>query len=214
MRIPVTTLDSFRLFRDFEFIEQSEMIDRINRVPTEPNQKMYLGAALHLVLEDPERFRDGHVFTVQPADFRGNFEPPAEIRFDMIGVHEILDSIPHGVVELKTEYEIGGVTLSGITDLILGTTIYDHKVSTRAPKPDNLAESYQWRCYLEMFSCDRFIYNCIQVKLNRKRGFYELLAINQFEHYRYPCMRDDIKQLIADFVAFAQLVGIDQSKAA
>lgn len=212
MRIPVTTLESFRLFRDYDFIEQDEMIARINRHPIEPNEKMYLGSALHKVLEKPEQFTDGANFTVPSESLKqGDFAPSHSFTFDGLGVHEILHGLPHGIAELKTKAPFAGVTLSGIVDLISGTTIYDHKVSTKAAKPDSYSESVQWRCYLEMFGCDRFVYQHIQVRYDSKREFYEVLDVSRFEHYRYPMMASYLKWLIGEYLAFCRDVGIKEA---
>lgn len=211
MRIPVTTLESFRLFRDYDFIDQDEIIKRIKREPEAPNERMWLGIALHKVLEHPAPYFDGGAYyTVKPEHLaeRG-FQPEKTLRFNAMDVDGNLRSLPDGVVELKTTYDIAGVTLSGIADLLHGVSVYDHKVSTKAPKPDSYAESVQWRCYLEMFHADRFVYNHIQIKHNRKHDFYEVVESSRFEHYRYPGMREDIVNLIGDFKDFVHMVGIE-----
>lgn len=212
MKFAVTTLESFRLFRDYEFIDQQEMIDRINRVPVEPTDRMYLGSALHKILENPDEFRDGANFTVSPHLLaQGEFAPSHPFTFDGLAVHGALHQLPQGPVELRSELEIGGVTLRGIADLISGVTVYDHKVSTRAPKPDSYAESMQWRCYLEMFCAERFVYNHIQLSKNPDTGIYELVDVSRFEHFRYPAMTADIERVVADLVDFVKMIEVQEA---
>lgn len=189
VRLSPSDLEALRYYLRSEYMTLEEVIARLRR-EAPPNIKMEAGSALHSILEHSGnevldwREQDGKrfVFTL-----------------------DATMTIPP-IRELKTEYEmvVDGqpVVVACVTDVLDGITCWDHKYSEKF-EPENYVDSLQWRVYLRVFRCHRFIYNVFSGRQN-KDGDWLVNDLNQFTCWRYPDMNRDIDIAIGEFLEFAR----------
>ena len=171
-------LEAYRLYNTFEWMTQDELHASLTG-QYEANDKMRLGTALHNLLE-----WDDTVYSVVVDDDVYQFDD---------SIDNIRRQFPkHAAKEQATSKFIGDITLTGRADLITGNSVWDHKVSTKAPDADKYIHSMQWRAYLYLFNLDVFVYNVIQIK--KLKGIWTVINNMKFEHYRYPNMSTHVEQ--------------------
>lgn len=201
IRISPTMLDSFRLYREAEFISAEEMENRILRLPTPETPAMALGTAAHACLAgvcerlggDPAAYRSGeYVFDAVSIDGA------------RAGLEKALPEVP-GYIDLM----VGGVLvrLGGRTDYLYGNTVYDIKTSDKPIDPDKPDRSMQWRCYMLIFNVKRIYYrhlwlNCME------NGIWEVKDWHEVALYSYPDLRRDVLAQLGLLLEFARSRGI------
>jgi len=189
MRISVSDIECFRRYRDNEDVTLEGCLAQLRR-ESPPSPAMMAGSALHKALE------------TMPGEFEGVELVQDGFSFEFLGSIEL--SIPP-VRELKGEMLIdtllGQVTLVGVVDVI-GNEIGDYKLSGRFDA-ERLADSYQWRCYLMMFGCHKFVYKVFVGSENRDSATdWTIKEYHELPVYRYPGMEADIQKQIEECAAF------------
>lgn len=190
MRLSVTDLDSFRYYKESEEMDVDALLRRL-RKQEPPSQAMLAGRALHSVLEHATA---GAALDVAEAEgFKFHFKVDCAIELP-------------AVRELKGEVQIvtpaGLVTLVGVVDGLEGG-IYDHKLTARFDA-ERYADSYQWRCYLEMFGARKFVYNVFEGKEGDHPNEWVIFGFQQFPLYAYEGMRADVVRELSELAAFVR----------
>lgn len=195
-RLSVTLLDSFRLYRESDWFTLEMMLERITG-EYEPSREMDIGSAFHACVENHT-----NEWGVNGVNYR--FQP-----HDMV---EFQKQMPVGMLpELKTVVNYVHAQVSGIVDGIYGKWICDHKTSFKPFHLDKYTDSYQWRFYLDMFGCDVFQYNFVQLKDDG--DVIKVINTEFLKLWRYPNMGNDLNVLVTDFLDFAEIMGVyDQLK--
>ena len=198
IRVSVTDLDAYRYFRENENVELGDFLAQMRR-ETDPTEAMRAGTAFHKALElanDGEYAAleaDGHHFAIAE-----------DIELFLPAIREM---------KATKEYSFGDiiVTLVGKVDAICGRTVYDHKFTKRFD-PDRFLSGYQWRAYLDIFEADRFEWNVFEGRARSSRdpgepmngvNEYFVTRFHPLAADRYPGLRKDLQQEIADFVDMA-----------
>jgi hypothetical protein len=187
MRISVTHLDGFDYYLNSD-LSTDEYINQLTSF--RDNRPMQIGRAYESILQNP------HLFD------RYNHYECDGIKFDNSIINQIKQFQDVKVWQLKTtsKYDINGleVTLSGKLDCMLGNTIIDIKTTANYDY-DKYYNSYQWRCYLDMFKLNHFKYFVATIKDSE---IVEINNINEIDCFAYSEMNNDIKDKLSKFTSF------------
>lgn len=201
VRISVTTIESFRLFMEGDWMEEGELIATIKG---EFIQKpaMRLGQAFGRCLERPGRYRtDEGTYKVpimtpdgwMPYIFTDEVMDPCLAIFDR-----------RGVFEAKATKDYFGHTLVAKADQILGTRIIENKTKLTSFDFDRYAASYQWRFMVDMFEASAVTYNVFCLSED-SRGDIGLNSIETFHLYPYASLHEDCRDMARRFVEYVQV---------
>lgn len=189
--VSVSDIDTFRRYRETEEVSLGDLLRSLRR-QEDPTPAMLAGTALHAILENPPdgdegidaAERNGHTFTFT-LDADIHLMPLREIRGNRV-------------------YVIGpdSITVRGRVDMFDGTSVVDHKL-TQNFDAERYTDKYQWRLYLSIFGCDRFVYNVFVGKEAELRE-WTISAMHQFTVYRYPEMEGDVLRELGRFIEFAK----------
>ena len=180
MRISTTHLESFRLYRDQDWMTFDKLVSDLTTY-TDPIEPMMVGLDFHSALEGlPPRY--GYRMT------------------NMVAATSLVP--PGATPELRTIISIAGHDVVAKADAILGKTVYETKTKLGTIEAARYSESYQWRIYAEAFDCDAVVYILASLKKVGEHDCY-VQRVDPMTEYRYPGMRADIERLV---VAFEGLV--------
>lgn len=187
MRISVSDLQCYQRYRDNEEVTLQECLDQLLRKSL-PTPAMMAGRALHAALEHAQY--DDEALKIERDGYRFIFQCDVEL------------AVPE-VRELKGEIEMftpsGPVTLVGVVDGI-DNAVHDYKLTGRFDA-ERLADSFQWRCYLQMFNRDRFVYR-VFVGSETAPQQWVIREYHEVPMYRYPNMEADIQKEVDECAAF------------
>jgi energy-coupling factor transporter ATP-binding protein EcfA2 len=194
LKIAVTTIESFRNYLNGT-IELEDLLKRIRGEFT-PSRYMDLGSAFHDILEKAEeRFiPERNVFKAKNG---------IEFGFDVISLcyDKIVQDAPFEVKITKI-YKIGEeeVEVVAKVDQLYGNYVIENKTCWGMFDFERYFNSCQWKYYLDIFEAERVYYNvfCLSDKVDG----IELRNIEQFSFNSYPDLRDDLNELLTDFVKF------------
>src|SRR3990172_4077634 len=135
MRLSVTTIEAFRLWRDTgDWMALADLEATIKR-QTVANEKMLRGSAFHEVLET----YNGELALVYEAQ---------GFRFSGDAMPTVLELWPHhGAKEAKTTMDVDGITVVGKADALIGVEVWEAKCVEKIDV-DKYFDSFQWRAYL------------------------------------------------------------------
>lgn len=200
MRVSTTTLESYRLYTE-DVVPEEDLLASI-RGEFKPSRATALGAALHLILEEPDR----HYTNVDTYVCDGITFPGPVIRPCLERV------LPDGVFEVKgtRDYQIGRdlVTVVGKVDQVWGCQVKEFKSRWDSCDVDRYARSFQWRFYLDVFGAAIVTYEVFLLS-EHEDGKIALRGIETLPLYPYPALRAECEALLADFVAYAHLRGLE-----
>lgn len=194
LKVAVTTIESFRNYLNGS-IELEDLLKRV-RGDFTPSRYMDLGSAFHDILEKAEeRFiPERNVFKAKNG---------IEFDFDIISPcnEKIVQDAPFEVKITKI-YKIGDeeVEVVAKVDQLYGNHIIENKTCWGMFDFERYFNSCQWKYYLDIFEAERVYYNVFC--LSDKVGGIELRNIEQFSFNAYPDLRDDLNELLTDFVKF------------
>lgn len=206
MKIAVTTLDSFRYWRETEYNSPErehqslqELIAKIQgrRMPiSEPALK---GIALANILEHPQQHYDVASNTYQSDGFE--FDANSVTAFRLTMPDDALKEI------WMPRYNYNGNYLVGRADLMKNAMIGDVKCITKkfnGQKYDSYEASIQWQAELLMADCPEFRYYVAQGKERKSDDVIELVDFQTFTFYRSEETDRRVHQLMNDFANFAK----------
>lgn len=198
MRISTTTLESFRLFMqpEQEWMTQDELIATI-RGEFRPNHKVMLGLAFGQVLEQPEKYLVSGGY--QHGDFFFSLDM-------MAGPLASIDR--RGVMEPKAEKVYGDCVVVAKADHMLGADITEFKSTLSSFDPDKYALSCQWRFMADIFDVPKVTYRVFCLSED-DAGIIDLRSTETMNLYRYPAMRQDLNNLLHQFVGYVTSKGLD-----
>lgn len=188
IRLSVTDLDTYRYWKDREDGTLEELLAELTGVAEETRQ-MKTSKAFHKALEVAE---DGDYSVLYQDGYRFDFAVEDEI--DRPQIRELKG-------ERLWQTSSGPVTLVGKVDGLTGLTIMDYKLSERF-EAERYTDSLQWRAYLAIFHCDRFVYEIFQCKYDERD--HMRVWIHDLHHFaldRYPDMEADLDEAINELAA-------------
>lgn len=183
MLVRVSTLESFRQWRENE--DQS-VEDFLTRLSAPPSKQMLAGTAFHKALETAP---DGDHETLYAMGY--SFQMPEGTLY-----------LPK-IREVRGFKRYGDLTVTGCVDVLDGLRIDDHKTTSRMDAERYLT-GYQWRFYLEIFGARLFRWNVFEID-EVKPNVYTIAEPQLLEQCRYPGMQQDCEQLAAEFYEFARV---------
>lgn len=199
MRISVTTVESFRLYLDTEWMT----FERLKNQLTE-------GFVTTPIIERGSSFHE--LMETEPSD-----------RWDKYGVFDktkaykvndwswSVDDIDRiesagGDKELKAEIKFdlpqGEAILVGKVDRIKDMIIEDYKVTEGAFMADKYLNSCQWKYYCLMFGLPHFRYRVVQVKKQKEPGLVKIKEEHNLDCHIYNGMEKELNNLLEMFVDF------------
>jgi hypothetical protein len=214
MRLSITTVEAFRLWRDTgDWMDLRDLEATIKR-ETVPNEKMLRGIAFHSVLEHPGACREpsleGHQYRVGARDGSGDFIFAGE---PMERVLKLWPKLP--APEVKNTFELDGITVVGVADALEGITVWEAKCSEQIDV-EKYFDSFQWRALLKLYNATVARYVITKGRDCGNR-FIVIDDAMEFPLYRYPQLDDDVRRLVsdcADFISQRNLIGYVQEREA
>lgn len=186
-RISVTDLEAWRYYIASEDASLEDLLARLRR-ETPPTAAMIAGRAFHAALET---MGESESQFVEADGIQFHFKTDCELA---------LPRVREMKGELEMQTSVGSVNLVGVVDGLNGMEVQDHKLTARWDA-ERYAESYQWRCYLTMFSGTRFVYN-VFVGKEVKPNVYEIYDFHRLPLYAYPSMAPDVNREVDRFAQF------------
>ena len=189
MRISVSNLETYRRYKSNEDVTLEDCLADL-RKESLPSPAMLAGSALHKALENLSDEYEG----VELAQDHYSFEFLGSIELSIPPVRELKG-------EMLIDTPLGQVTLVGVVDVI-GNEIGDYKLSGRFDA-ERLADSYQWRCYLMMFGCHKFVYKVFVGSESKDSATdWTIKEYHELPVYAYPGMEQDIQKELEECAAF------------
>lgn len=189
MRVSVTDIDGYRYYRDSESMTFEEYLARLEY---EETPQLRAGRAIHSVLERADASID--LFEVEEDGLRIRFDLDAQL--PLPATREL---------KLERQYVVDGVpvTVVGKVDVLDGDVVEDHKTTGRFDA-ERLADSMQWRAYLDMTGCRRFRWNVFEVYHKSREDVWIVKALHRVEQCAYPGMAKDWQGALDEYVRFAR----------
>lgn len=200
MRISTTTLESFRLFMqpDQEWMTEQALLDTI-RGKFVPTPAVLLGQAFGQVLETPEAYQVPY-----------GYRHPLGYTFDDATMATALALIDRrGVCEAKAVKRYGAVDVVAKADHLLGAHLSEFKTTQSTFDFDKYAASCQWRFMVDLFEAALVTYH-VFILDDHGNGVVTLKAIESFNLYPYAALHQDCCDLLAQFVAYVTVKGLDE----
>lgn len=220
IRISVTTLEEFRRYKQFDYISEERMVNRIKGV-FEPSAHMNYGTDFWSYVERPDEAYRLPTGAVRMPEF-DTYLPQAIVA----KIDEYRASLQSPVFEVpvRAKYvftDLPPVIVSGRFDVMEGNIVRDGK-TTKQFDYEVYEDSLQWKFYLDMVGENKFIYDVFE-----KRGIVEdpngakddegkLLTwpadveLHSFPFYAYPEMKRDCRYWISEFLAFVRMKGLTE----
>lgn len=153
-------------------------------MPMPQNDEMVVGTTIHTALE--------HGF------YHDILYTPTGIR---IFTDPINETIYAPNTEVYTQWVSDcGLTLTGRADAIDFQTVWDHKVTGGA---GGYYDSLQWRAYLTIFKCDRFIYNIFKrspINSDQTGKYCRIIGFSTEEYTVYSGMHQEVQDACRDYM--------------
>lgn len=202
MRISATTLESFRLFMEQDWMAESDLLDTIAGKFT-GNHKVWRGQAFGAVLEHPARYRVAGGYAVPPR--RGC---PEAFTFgdEVIGPALALIDPVRTVFEAKAIKRYGAHDVVSKADQLAGARLIETK-TTDAFDFEKYAASCQWRFMADAFEPSSVTYH-IFVLDEHENGVIALKAVETFNLYPYADMHLDCALLVEQFADYVRVKGL------
>lgn len=213
--ISVTTLEEFRRYKQFDYITDERMIDRIKGVRTS-NPAMNYGTDFWTYVEKPEEAFILPTGSVRMPEYDTYLPKLIVAKIDHY--RACLQS-PVFEVPVRARYEftdLPPIIISGRFDVMEGNIIRDGKTTKRFDY-ETYEDSLQWRFYLDMLGLGKFIYDVFEKKgvvddpNGAKDDDGKLLTwpadveLHSFPFYTYLELKRDCRYWIAEFMAFVRL---------
>jgi hypothetical protein len=207
----------------FEVTEQS-VIDTITK-EFQGNAYTWVGTAFHSIVETgkpkTEKVAAGERTFLYYGRKKAELVPEGR-KFDIDGNEVILD-IPQCKIaldyrnehinafhEVRLYKDYGEAVVTGCADMIDALEIRDIKTKYSYPADQDYIDSAQWRLYLDIFNADVFHFDLFEFEnydLNKHGCDVRGLPIHRHDPitcYRYPKMREDIDNLLYEFLKWAK----------
>ena len=187
MRISATTLESYRLYRAFDWMTTEDMVATATGT-TEWTPAMRAGTLFEAAVDGDAT--EG----VDESDVRG-----------------VQARLPEGrITQAKVTLDVLGHEIVAKADYLHGLQVRDLKTTQKSIKIDRYLDSLQWRVYLEAFGGTEFWYDVVQIKLIN--GIWTVKGMEQFVCYPYPSMRHDIEHWVDRYVSWHRTMGLEEKR--
>ena len=200
MRISVTTLESYRLWRDPEqdWMSEEELLDSI-RGEFRPTRQVALGLAFGKILERPDRYRVAGGYCVPDRTF-------GDLHFD----DDVLDPALALIDRARTVFEAKAVgaylghEVVAKADQMVGADLIETKTTFSGFRFEKYVDSCQWRFMADMFQVPKVSYQVFELREDRA-GVIDLTDVHVLPVYAYPALRADCEDLVREFAGYLDL---------
>lgn len=191
-----TQLESYRRYLAYDYVTHNDMVASLQGKVVQ-NEAMKFGTAVHKALEskiinpEPMLHVDGYMLS------------PASVKLATELVMPV-GSSTEVTFTRDWSFETGNVQLKGTCDVVQGREVMDYKTTFNtidAAKLQSLEDSYQWRAYLVLTGCEKFIYNVMQWK--EEGGIWYIAKQEYVTCQRYTGIIDDVGIMLHDLHEFA-----------
>lgn len=212
VRLSATTLESFRRYKQFEYISEQDMVDKIKGVFTRV-AKMDYGEDFGNYIENPSLAQHLPGGGLRMPGY-GTYLAPAIVE----KANEYISTLQGPVFETPVRcmykfHQMPPIIISLRTDVIEGRLVRDIK-TTADFDYDSYYESLQWRIYLDGLSVDEFVYDVFELKgkvadpTNKGIKVAADCELHSFSLFSYPTMKADIRNWIVDLMGFITRKGL------
>lgn len=200
MRISATTLESFRLYMEQDWMSEADLLATIRGEFT-PTHEVSLGQAFGKVMETPARYRVPHGYSI--------IVNGETFTFSDATMAQPLQSVERdGIFEAKAEKHYGNRVVVSKADHLFGGILSEFKTTTSSFNFDKYAESYQWRFMVDAFQPQMVLYYVFELD-DHGNSVIELRSINRFHLFPYDGLHDDCVDLLDRFCAYVIAKGLD-----
>jgi len=197
MRLSITTVEAFRLWRDTgDWMDLADLEATIKKASV-PTEKMLRGIAFHSVLERPvsETPFAEKQYRMSASDGTADFIFAGE------GIDRVLQIWPKlPAPEVKSTFDVDGITVVGVADALEGVTVWEAKCTEKIDV-ENYFDSFQWRALLKLYDATVAKYVLAQGRDCGGR-FIAIDNVLPMTLYRYPKLDEDVRRLVGDCAQF------------
>lgn len=198
LRISTTLIETFRKYRDTDYVSEEELVSSI-KGEFVWRDEMKWGEAFHKILEKPEEHREKDGYA------RDGFFFPLEVVEPCLAVFN-----REGVFEAKhtQDFVIDGwlITVVVKADQLVGAEGIENKTKWGTFDPDQYIESFQWRYYTLILKVLSITYNVFLLSRYKDETF-GLRGIERFTLYPYPKLEEECRELLTEFVKYIKRRG-------
>jgi hypothetical protein len=204
LRISTTTLESYRLWRDGDWMDEADLQATI-RGEFVPTAAVLAGQAFGRALERPLKYKvEGGYRIPSPAEG----VPDYMIDDDVFAPCLALMDHSLGVFEVKSQkVYLGDCNVVAVADQIVGNHLIEHKTTSNFDV-EKYASSCQWRFMTDIFQTTRCTYHVFVVD-DHQNGVLTVKGIESFHLYPYPELHQDCEELVRDFRYYVTMRGLD-----
>ena len=197
IRVSATTLESYRLFIEQDWMEEAELIATI-RGEFVPDRKVLLGQAFDEVLTDPEKYRVSGGFQVGPDFFSADM---------MAEPLRLMDR--RGVAQVKATKDYGDVQVVAKADRLIGAALVENKTTLSSFDADKYERSFQWRLMADILEPLQITYHvfCLSDDADGA-GMIGLRSIESINFFPYDALHHDCCELVANFRHYLGVRGL------
>lgn len=220
LRVSVTTLESYRRYRDgvSEMDTEERLVEKLKGLFT-GNPKTRIGSAFHSIIEigrkaihlesSPEVKEPTNIVLVGEDKIRMTMQQ-TDIFLKYRRAHPVMiHEIP--LFKVYDTPRLGQIMITAKTDGIEGRIIRDAKVKFRKPDYVEYLDSFQWRFYQDIMGLDTFYYDIFEViGFNQEERPADISSCIIEEHEplrcdRYIKLAADCQNLVTDFLEYIHL---------
>ncbi len=198
MRISTTTLESYRLFMDQDWMSEDDLLATI-RGEFVPTHAVRLGQAFGAILETPDPFRVSGGYRVGDIALGDAVMGPALALIDR----------SRTVFEAKAVGRYGTHDVVAKADQLVGGHLIETKATLSTFTFDKYAQSCQWRFMADIFTPAVVTYHVACLHEERSTGVISLRGIERFNLYPYANLRRDCEALVQQFADYVTAKGLD-----
>ena len=198
MRISTTTLESYRLFMEQDWMREDDLLATI-RGEFVPTHAVRLGQAFGAILETPDPFRVSGGYRVGDIALGDEVMAPALALIDR----------PRAVFEAKAVGRYGAHDVVAKADQLVGAHLIETKTTLSTFTFDKYAQSCQWRFMADIFQPSLVTYHVACLHEERSTGVISLRGIESFNLYPYAELRRDCEALVRAFTDYVTAKGLD-----
>lgn len=195
MRVSATTLESYRLYRDQDWMEEAELLATINGEFV-PDRRVLLGQAFDAVLTDPATYRVASGYRVGRDFFSDDTMAPALALFDRRGVFQVKGTKVYGDVQVVAK-----------ADQLIGATLVENKTTLSTFDADKYERSAQWRLMVDIFEPLQVTYHVFCLA-DDDAGMIGLRSIETIHFFPYGALHQDCAELVAQFRHYVEMRGL------
>lgn len=196
MRIPVTAVESFRLYRDETWMSESDLLSSL-RHEAPPTPALLIGRAFDAIVCDPLRYQVRGGYTAEGYTFGDDDMAIAFAAFDrrivwQVKTAKVWDELPEKP------------TIVAKADGIFGQRLIEIKTTLSSFDFAHYERGYQWRYYVHMFEAPAIEYRVFKLN-DHSNGVIDVKDVETFTLYPYPNLHADCSELLQQFLDFVRI---------